>query len=309
MLEEKIILAKNSEYPLNGILTLPDDLSHKVPAVVFVHGSGTSNMDERVGKLTPFKDLARGLAQRGIASIRYDKRSFAHGLKMIRDKKHVVTVKEETIDDAIIATELLRKDVRIDSERIYIIGHSMGAMLAPRIDAEGGNYKGLIMMAGSPLKLEDIMLRQMREMINESNKFMTWIMNKQYQKYADLFAKIDSISDDEAKKIKMGNGITLYYFKEMSDHISTLYLEQIDKPMLIMQGAMDCQVSLKEDYMVYEEILANHRNVTFKLYSTLNHAFVEAISGDITKVKQEYNVERHIGDSVIDDIAGWINSN
>jgi hypothetical protein len=45
------------------------------------------------------------------------------------------------------------------------------------------------------------------------------------------------------------------------------------------------------------------------LYSTLNHAFVEAISGDITKVKQEYNVERHIGDSVIDDIAGWINSN
>ena len=107
----------------------------------------------------------------------------------------------------------------------------------------------------------------------------------------------------------MGNGITLYYFKEMSDHISTLYLEQIDKPMLIMQGAMDCQVSLKEDYMVYEEILANHRNVTFKLYSTLNHAFVEAISGDITKVKQEYNVERHIGDSVIDDIAGWINSN
>ena len=73
MKSEKIVIGK--EYPLNGLLTLPDNTEEKVPAVVLVHGSGASNMDEKVMKLTPFKDLAEGLAEKGIASVRYDKRT------------------------------------------------------------------------------------------------------------------------------------------------------------------------------------------------------------------------------------------
>ena len=84
MYSEKIIVGKGTEFPLNGKLTLPDGVEGPVPAVVMVHGSGSSNMDEKVMKLTPFRDLAEGLARRGIASIRYDKRSFAHGRKMLR---------------------------------------------------------------------------------------------------------------------------------------------------------------------------------------------------------------------------------
>ena len=82
MICEKIVLGRDSEYPLNGLLTLPDDLSKPVPAVVLVHGSGPSDMNERVMKLTPFRDLAEGLAKHGIASVRYDKRTFAHARKM-----------------------------------------------------------------------------------------------------------------------------------------------------------------------------------------------------------------------------------
>lgn len=179
MIEEKIIIGENTQYPLNGLLTLPNDTAKPVPAVVFVHGSGASNMDEKVGKLTPFKDLAQGLARRGIASVRYDKRSFAHGFKMLRDKGLEVTVKTETIDDAILATELLKKDPRIDPERVFIIGHSMGGMLAPRIDAEGGNYAGLIIMAGSPRKLEEIILDQNEAALRSTKGFVNWIVKKQ----------------------------------------------------------------------------------------------------------------------------------
>ncbi|MBQ3592469.1 MAG: alpha/beta fold hydrolase, partial [Clostridia bacterium] len=150
MICENIILGAGTKFPLKGVLTLPDSSAGPVPAVVLVHGSGSSNMDEKVMKLTPFRDLAEGLAERGVASVRYDKRSFAHGLKMIRDKSTPITVKQETIEDAILAAELLRQDARIDSGRICIIGHSMGGMLAPRIDAEGGNFAGLILLAGSP---------------------------------------------------------------------------------------------------------------------------------------------------------------
>ena len=74
MMEERIVIGENTKYPLNGLLTLPVGATNPVPAVVFVHGSGASNMDENVGKLTPFKDSAHGLARYGIASVRYDKR-------------------------------------------------------------------------------------------------------------------------------------------------------------------------------------------------------------------------------------------
>jgi len=265
MLTEKIIVGTDTKYPLNGLLTLPDNTTAPVPAVVFVHGSGSSNMDEKVGKLTPFKDLADGLAVRGIASIRYDKRSFAHGLKMLSDKNTVITVKEETMDDAILATEMLRKDSRIDSEKIFIIGHSMGAMLAPRIDAEGGDYKGLILMAGTPRKLEEVMIEQTEEAMASMKGISKMLVGKQAQKIYSMFDGLYEISDEEAKKKKVGGGTTLYYFKEMGEHATPDYLADTQKPMLIMQGEKDFQVKVDKDFEAYKELLKDRNNVTFKL--------------------------------------------
>ena len=308
MIEEKIIIGENTQYPLNGLLTLPDDTAKPVPAVVFVHGSGASNMDEKVGKLTPFKDLAQGLARHGIASVRYDKRSFAHGFKMLRDKDLEVTVKTETIDDAILATELLKKDPRIDPERVFIIGHSMGGMLSPRIDAEGGNYAGLIIMAGSPRKLEEIILDQNEAALRSTKGFVNWIVKKQVAKFAAMFDGMYELSDAEAKKKKMGGGTTLYYFKEMGEHAASAYLSSCEKPILIMQGEKDFQATAEKDFAAYKQLLAGRSNVTFRLYENLSHAFVPSVYGDIMKAKQEYNVKQHISDEVIGDIASWINN-
>lgn len=306
---EKIIIGENTKYPLNGLLTLPENITEPVPAVVFVHGSGSSNMDEKVGQLTPFKDLAEGLTNKGIASIRYDKRSFAHGLKMVRDKSTIITVKEETIDDAILATELLKKDSRIDSHNIFIIGHSMGGMLAPRIDSEGGKYKGLIIMAGTPRKLEDVMLEQNEAVLCSTKGLVNWIVRKQVAKLSGLFSGLYELSDEEAKKKKVMGGTTLYYFKEMGEHSVADYLATTKKPMLIVQGEKDFQVSVEKDFNEYKRLLNDKTNVEFRLYENLNHAFVNYLYSDILKAKQEYNTERHIGEEVISDIADWIMKN
>lgn len=306
---EKIIIGENTKYPLNGLLTLPENITEPVPAVVFVHGSGSSNMDEKVGQLTPFKDLAEGLANKGIASIRYDKRSFAHGLKMVRDKSTIITVKEETIDDAILATELLKKDSRIDSHNIFIIGHSMGGMLAPRIDSEGGKYKGLIIMAGTPRKLEDVMLEQNEAVLSSTKGLVNWIVRKQVAKLSGLFSGLYELSDEEAKKKKVMGGTTLYYFKEMGEHSVADYLATTKKAMLIVQGEKDFQVSVEKDFNEYKRLLNDKTNVEFRLYENLNHAFVNYLYSDILKAKQEYNTERHIGEEVISDIADWIMKN
>lgn len=306
MIEEKIIVGKDTKYPLNGLLTLPDDAESPVPAVLFIHGSGASNMDEKVGKLTPFRDLAQGLARHGIASIRYDKRTFAHGFKMLRDKSLEVTVRTETIEDAVLATELLKQDPRIDPQQIFIIGHSMGGMLAPRIDAEGGNYAGLILMAGSPRKLEEIMLDQNEQVLCSSKGLVRWIVRKQIAKFAAMFDGMYQLTDQEAKTRKIGGGTTLYYFKEMGEHPASRYLTDAEMPILILQGGKDFQATADKDFAAYKALLAGKSNVTFRIYENLNHAFVPSVYGDIMKAKQEYGIEQHIGEDVIIDIADWI---
>ena len=303
MYSEKIVLGAGTEYPLNGLMTLPSDLSKPVPAVVMVHGSGASNMDEKVLKLTPFKDLAEGLARHGIASLRYDKRTFVHGRKMIRNK--CLTVKEETIDDALLAVQMLKKDPRIDHDRIYILGHSMGAMLAPRIDAEGADVRGLIMMAGTPYRLEEIVLRQLRQ-AGRGNSILKKIIGLEYRFYKKRFNGLYQMSDEEAKKKKFAGNLSLYYFKEMGHKTAADYLLESSKPVLILQGGKDFQVLAKRDYRMFKKLLAGRENTEYKLYPELNHVFVKGIYNDILKASKEYSVEQHIGEDVIGDIADFV---
>ncbi len=302
MISEKIIVGEGTEYPLNGLLTLPDETSEPVPAVVMVHGSGPSNMDEKVMKLTPFKDLAEGLARHGIASLRYDKRTFVYARKLARTSP---TVKEETIDDALLAVQILKKDPRIDHDRIYILGHSMGAMLAPRIDAEGADVKGLILMAGTPNRLEDIVLRQLKQ-AGGSSSILKWIAGLEYRIFAGKFDRLYEMSDEEALKKKFAGNLTLYYFKEMGRKTASDYLMESRKPVLILQGEKDFQVLADDDYKKFQEQLADRKNTYFRLYPDLNHLFVPAVYSDILKASRDYRIERHIGDDVISDIAGFI---
>ena len=107
----------------------------------------------------------------------------------------------------------------------------------------------------------------------------------------------------------MGNGATLYYFKEMADHPAADYLRENPKPMLILQGSDDLQATVASDYKSYQELLGDHQNVTFKLYEGLNHAFVSSLSTDPSKAGKEFSKERHIPSVVIDDIAAFIQNN
>ncbi len=306
MTTERIVVGEGTQYPLNGLLTLPEDLSAPVPAVVMVHGSGASNMDEKVLKLTPFKDLADGLAKHGVASVRYDKRTFAYRKQMAGLKS--LTVKEETIDDALRAVALLKQDPRVARDGVFLLGHSMGAMLAPRIDAEGANARGLIMMAGTPYRLEDIVLRQLKQTAG-SRSALKWIIGLEYKAYAKRFAGLYRMEEAEAKRKRFAGNLSLYYFQEMGRKTAADYLSESEKPVLIMQGEKDFQVLASDDFSKFQELLAGRGNVRFRLYPGLNHVFVNALYDDILKASKEYGAERHIGEEVIRDIAAFIAEN
>ncbi|EKN70536.1 hypothetical protein BABA_05001 [Neobacillus bataviensis LMG 21833] len=305
MADEKIIVGGETKFPLNGILTIPNERNELVPAVVLVHGSGPSNMDGKIGNVTPFKDLAEGLSEKGIAVLRYDKRTFVYGKELKNEAG--LSVKEETIEDAILAADFLRNDSRIDANKIFIIGHSMGGMLAPRIDGEGGNFAGIIIMAGSPRKLEEIMMDQNDTVLNSLNKILQIVAKKQIAALSSKFDNIYNLSDEEAKStFTLGKHVRAYYFKEMGEHPSDHYLKDSDKPVFILQGEEDFQTSVENDFNVYKEILTDRENVTFKLYPNLNHAFMPSIYGNILKAKKEYKVPQHIDHQVINDISDWI---
>lgn len=304
MIQEKIVVGEGSDYPLNGLLTLPEEPAGPVPGAVLVHGSGPSDMDEKVMALTPFRDLAEGLAKRGIASLRYDKRTFAHPRKM---KKTDVTVKEETVDDAVLAVGMLKADPRIDPDRVFLIGHSMGAMLAPRIDAEGADVRGMVLMAGTPHRLEEIVLRQLKQSGGKGS-LLKRIVGLEYRIFSKKFEGLYGMSDEAAKKEKFAGDLTLYYFKEMGQKTAADYLKESGKPVLILQGGRDFQVLPEDDFAGFREQLAGRENTVFRLYPDLNHLFVPAIYDDILKASKDYSVERHIGGDVIGDIAGFIGS-
>ena len=98
----------------------------------------------------------------------------------------------------------------------------------------------------------------------------------------------------------------MYYFKEMDSFKAEEYLRNCTKPVLVMQGDKDFQCKAEIDFAGYKKLLEGKENVTFRLYENLNHCFVPSIFGTIAKARQEYNIEQHIGENVITDIANWI---
>ncbi|MFA6945780.1 MAG: dienelactone hydrolase, partial [Pedobacter sp.] len=127
---ETEISIKFAEGQMAGIFTSPKNTVN-FPVVIMVHGSGPSDMDETVGPNKPFKDLAAGLAAKGIGSIRYVKRSMVYP----RAFNSSFTVKEEVTEDALTAIALAGTLPGVNKSQIYLLGHSLGGMLAPRIAA------------------------------------------------------------------------------------------------------------------------------------------------------------------------------
>ena len=304
VIEEKIVIGQGGEFPLNGLLTLPDGSDGPAEAAILVHGSGSTNMDEKIYANRPFRDLAEGLAARGIAVVRYDKRSFVHGRKLV--KIPGFTVYEETIEDVLLACAMLRKDARIDKDKIFIIGHSMGGMLAPRIDAEGGDFAGLIIMAGTPRLLEDVIFEQIGETIAAQKGLILFLIKKQEVGLRKKLADTYTMDAEKAKSVKVMGGTSVWYFKEMGENSAPKFIARTQKPILVLHGDKDAQVRTDLDFEKYKELLVGRDNAFFKLYPELNHLFMPAVYGNLKNLKKEYKIPSKVADYVIDDIAAFI---
>ena len=149
-IEEKDIVINSGKFQLPGTLSMPKDVVGNVPVVILVHGSGPHDRDETIGPLKPFRELAWGLAEQGIAVIRYDKRTYVYKGEAMTSVESF-TYDDEGVDDAIAATELAKTLPGIDGNRVYVLGHRLGGTLVPGIAERAGDadrLAGRITVAG-----------------------------------------------------------------------------------------------------------------------------------------------------------------
>lgn len=297
--EENVTIGSDP-WKLPGTLTLPKS-SGPYPVVVLVQGSGPSDRDEAIGPNKPFRDLAWGLAAQGIAVLRYDKRTFVYEAQMLQVQN--LTVKDEAIDDTLAAVALLRTRSDIDTKRIFVLGHSLGGELIPRIGAADSSLAGLIVMAGGTRKLEDAILEQTQYIISLGGT-LTPDQQAQVDAMAAQVAQIKKLTPADAASSTMILGAPASYWLDLESYNPPDVARTLKQPMLILQGERDYQVTMAE-FQNWKDALSGRQNVTFKSYPALNHLFI-AGTGQITP--QEYTVAGHVDPTVIDDIAQWLKS-
>ena len=296
---EEPVLVGSGRWALHGTLTLPVNAT-SCPAIVLVHGSGPNDRDETIGPNKPFKDLAWGLASNGIAVVRYEKRTREHASDLAV-LMHTFTVKDETIEDALAAVDLLRHTKQIDPKRIYVLGHSLGGMLAPRIGVQDPSLAGLVILAGATRPLEDILVDQTTYLLSVGG------LSPAAQSYQ--ISRIDS-ERVKVKNLKMADTASTdtyfaapaSYWFDLQGYDPPQMAQTLQMPMLILQGERDYQVT-KLDYDRWTKALRGKKGVSFKTYPKLNHLF---IAGEGKSLPAEYEKTGHVVDEVIDDIVRWI---
>ena len=289
-LTERDIQIGHAPWQLAGTLTLPAGKG-PFPALVLVHGSGPQDRDERIGASTPFQDLAWGLAKKGVAVLRYDKRTHAHQKECAA--LATFTVQEETVSDAVSAVASLCSMPDVDPHQVFALGHSLGGYLLPRIARAAPNGAGLIALAGSARPLEDLQIEQLQR------------QKAPRETIAACEAEVAKIKALDAQRPTAG--LLLFapasYWLDLKGYDPAQEAKRIHKPMLFLQGEADCQVTL-EDFKIWQQALSTRKDIAFHRFPSLNHLFMH-VAGKSTGAEYGEPGQR-VALEVIDEIAQWV---
>lgn len=296
---ETKISVKNGTLTLPGALCVPNNVKNP-PVVILIAGSGPNDKDESVGPNKPLKDLAIGLASNGIATYRYDKRTLAYS-KEISKNMNAFGLNEEVIEDAVSAVKMLKKNPDFKNSKIYIVGHSLGAMSAPLIASKSKEVNGIVLLAGNARSLEDLLMEQYTYVFGLDS-----IDASEKKELDTLQQQIKILKNPKllktATKEQLPLGLPSFYWQSFVKYNQVQVAKKIKQPILVIQGERDYQVTMT-DFNLWKQNLSDNPKNQFISYPALNHMLMK---GEGKSIPSEYEKQGNVDEQIILDITKWI---
>jgi dienelactone hydrolase len=301
---ERSVTVERAGCSLPGTLSVPKDAGARtnggedagagtVPGVVLVHGSGQHDRDETIGPNKPFRDLAWGLATRGVVVLRYKKRTAACDVAPAD-----WNIDNIVIEDAVRATELLGAQPEVDPERRYVVGHSLGAICTPRL-AERSNLAGGAMLAAAARPITEVVRKQRRHLFS----IVDGLDGAEKDQLAALDTALTEIENDDIAPDERVMSIPGSWWSSLLAYDQVATAKRVETPLALFQGGRDYQVTKEGDFARWRSALADRPKTDFAVYPDLSHLFQ---SGTEPSLGGEYGFHDNVAESVVTDIVTWI---
>ncbi len=305
-LENNNFTRKEISIETNPFIRLPGSLyltnaNKKSSLVILVHGSGPHDRNGSIIRNKIYLDMALGLVQKGVSVLIYDKRTYVYQFNnpFPMDSMDYYS---ETIDDAVAAFNMAKKIKEIDSTRIFIAGHSQGAMCAPLIAKKCKGLKGLILLAAPG--------RSLLEIIPEQLEYITSIDTKNKEENLKMVNGIKwQVQNALKPDLNLKSKVMLpfgakpkYWLMDRSykvlDEAKTLTL-----PIVLLQGARDYNVT-KKDYDLWVDAMNGKSNFKSYWFEKLDHMFFD---GNGMAKPADLNIPKHVDKSIINKMFEFVN--
>jgi dienelactone hydrolase len=300
---ERSVTVEGAGCSLAGTLSVPEGAAGSangqdgddgtVPGVVLVHGSGQHDRDETIGPNKPFRDLAWGLATRGVAVLRYEKRTAACDVPP--GDWDIDTI---VVEDAVRAVELLGAQDGIDPARRYVVGHSLGAICTPRV-AERTDLAGGVMLAASARSITDLVRDQRRHLLS----VVGGLSDEEESQLAALDETLTRVENGDVAPDERVMRLPGSWWSSLLAYDQVATAKRVETPLALLQGGRDYQVTEAEDFARWQSELADRPGTSTFLYPDLSHLFQ---SGAEPSLGAEYSFHDNVAESVVTDIAAWV---
>ena len=261
---------------LAGTLARPERAPGKTPVVLIIAGSGPTDRDgnSRLGLSSDvYKKLAWALAQRGIASVRYDKRGIG-GSTFMGDVSAVAF--DDFTADAVAGARALAADPRFS--KVVLVGHSEGALLAERAANGGAPVSGVVMLAGMGRRFTAVLHEQMGRQLDSTQLAA-------YDSLMALFLGTGPMPDVPQDLRALLHPSVRRFVQTESAIDPAAEAQRLPVPLLVVQGATDIQVSVTDA----EALRAARPDAEVRILPDANHLFVHIATTDRTAQLVTYN--------------------
>lgn len=287
-------------HTLAGTLLIPKGGNAPHPAAITITGSGQQTRDEALpipglGDYAPFRQIAETLAARGIAVLRVDDRGV--GGSTGRESLQGAT-STSFADDARAQLRFLRARRDMDGTRIALIGHSEGALIAPMIAAGDSNVAALVLMAGTATRGDSVLREQMEDLLARDTAMSSEQRSAAREQQQDVLRKLAA-----GESVPGLSGAA--WLREFISYDPLSVIPEVSQPVLIVQGENDRQVMAhhaRKLAAAFER--AGNRQVTLRMYPSLNHLFLPSETGAVSEYGSLPVVS--LGEEILVEIANWL---